>query len=595
MFTDTASTTGISMNDPGGRTGGWLKASERGNASEPLVGAAIGVGMTAEAAERGGADFLLALNAGRYRVMGAASLAAMLPLDDANRFTDRFARREILDRVDIPVFFGASVFEPRLDIGSLISSLIEAGYDGIANFPSSIHFDGRFRRAVEEAGIGYSRECELVATAREAGLTTFGYAKTRGEIEQMLAVGVDILCLNFGWNAGGARPVAQAFTLEEAIGRARRIFAEVRQVRPDITCVVEGGPIVNPGDMYRICRDSRADGYVGGSTLDRMPLEMSVMQKTSAFKAFNLLQQSHAVQSRETARAARMAGIVGQSDFVSRLLDRLVRVAATNLPVLIVGEPGLGRVAMARSLHALSGRRGPLTVVNPQGTEGPLEELLFGAEAAFGRTRRSGLLEARDATIVIENAGSMDAAMQDRLIDLFERGESERVGGSRSYQASARLVLIAQSGELRSALSERLKPGAVEVWPLRDRPEDIPAYARLYLGGVGEQRQGGGFEITPDGYRTLFAHSWPENTKELRQVLEQAILLASGSQIGSAEFEAVIAKATSNAGAGVLGGERDWILDALRRHRFRRGETASSLGVSRKTLYNKMRQHGLLD
>jgi predicted TIM-barrel enzyme/DNA-binding NtrC family response regulator len=563
--------------------------------AEPLVGAAIGVGMTAEAAERGGADFLLALNAGRYRVMGAASIAAMLPLDDANAFTDRFARREILDRVDVPVFFGAAAFDPRLDIDRLISGLIEAGYDGVANFPTSIHFDGRFRRAIEEAGIGFSRECELLAAAREAGLTTFGYAKTRGEIEQMLAAGIDILCLNFGWNAGGARPVAQAFTLDEAIGRARRIFAEVRQVRPDITCVVEGGPIVNPDDMYRVCRDARADGYVGGSTLDRMPLEMSVMQKTSAFKAFNLLQQSNAVQSRETARAARVAGIVGQSDFVSRLLDRLVRVAATNLPVLIIGEPGLGRTTMARSLHALSGRRGPLTIVNPQSTDGPLEELLFGAEAAFGRTRRSGLLEARDATIVIENAGSMDAVLQDRLMDLFERGETERIGGSRSYQASGRLVLIAQADELRPALSERLKPGIVDVWPLRDRPEDIPAYARLYLGGVGEQRQAGGFEITPDGYRTLFAHACPENTKELRQVVEQAVLLADGPQIGSAEFRAVIAQAASNAEPGTPRGEREWILDALRRHRFRRGETASFLGVSRKTLYNKMRQHGLLD
>jgi predicted TIM-barrel enzyme len=123
-----------------------------------LVGGAIGVGMTAEAAERGGADFLLALSAGRYRVMGAASLAALLPLGEANRFTDTFARREILDRVAVPVFFGASCFDPATDLSALVAQVKAAGYHGIANFPTAIHFDGRFRRALEEVGIGFARE-----------------------------------------------------------------------------------------------------------------------------------------------------------------------------------------------------------------------------------------------------------------------------------------------------------------------------------------------------------------------------------------------------------------------------------------------------
>jgi len=117
-----------------------------------LVGAAIGVGMTAEAAERGGADFLLALSAGRYRVMGAASLAALLPLGAANSFTDGFARREILDRVSIPVFFGASCFDPSEDLDELVDRVRAAGYSGIANFPTATHFDGSFRDALDGAG-----------------------------------------------------------------------------------------------------------------------------------------------------------------------------------------------------------------------------------------------------------------------------------------------------------------------------------------------------------------------------------------------------------------------------------------------------------
>lgn len=567
---------------------------------EPLVGAAIGVGMTAEAAERGGADFLLALNAGRYRVMGATSIAAMLPLNNANRFTDHFARREILDRVGVPVFFGASAFDPKLDLRAFVAELAAAGYHGIANFPTSIHYDGRFRRALEEAGLGYSREVELLGEAQRQGLATFGYAKSRKEIQHLLEIGVDILCLNFGWNAGGTRAVAQAFTLEEAADRARRIFSEVRQASPQTICVFEGGPIVSPDDMYRVCRDARADGYVGGSTLDRMPLEISVMQKTSAFKAFSVLQQADAAQSRETMRAARLTGIAGQSKAVARLLEQVVKLSGTNLPILIVGERGLGRTTLARSLHALANRKGGLAVLNGAEREVPPAELLFGAEADFGRVRRNGALDAREATVVVENAGALDEAAQQHILSWLERGETERVGGSRSHTPQGRLVLIASpedlaEGRLAEALAARLQPGRIDVLPLRDRPEDIPAHARAYLEAIGEARQLGPLEISADGYRVLFAHGWQENTRELRRVVEQAAVLNEGRVIGSQVLRAVIEAADGAQGTTTPLAEKDWILDALRRHRFRRGETATFLGISRKTLYNKMRRAGLLD
>lgn len=556
--------------------------------------------MTAEAAERGGADFLLVLNAGRYRVMGAPSIAAMLPLDNANRFTDRFARREILDQVSIPVFFGASSFDPTLELERFVAGIAASGYQGIANFPTSIHYDGRFRRALEEAGLGYAREVEMLRLARKVGLATFGYAKTRGEIQSVLEAEVDVLCLNFGWNAGGTRAVAQAFTLEEAANRAQRIFSSVRQARADTICVVEGGPIVNPEDMYRVCHGAKADGYVGGSTLDRMPLEDSVMQKTSAFKAFGVLQQADAAQSRETIRAARLAGITGQSGAVARLLEQLVRLSATSLPVFVVGERGLGRTMLARSLHALGGRRGPLTVLNAGDGEVPLEELLFGAEPDFGRVRRRGALDARDGTVIVENAGELGEVAQQHLLAWLERGAIEPVGGTRSYSPQGRLVLIATETELverrlAGELAERLRSGRIDVQPLRDRPEDIPAHARLYLEAIGEARQMGTPEISADGYRVLFAHDWQENTRELRRVVEQAAVISDGRAIGSDILRSIIDASHGPGETGEPLAEKDWILDALRRHRFRRGETATFLGISRKTLYNKMRRAGLLD
>lgn len=573
-------------------------ARGRMTGGEPLVGAAIGIGIMAEAAERGGADFLLALNAGRYRVMGAASIAAMLPLADANRFTDVFARREILDRVGIPVFFGAAACDPRLELGAFMAEVAQAGYHGVANFPTVTHFDGGFRQALEEAGLGYGREVAMLKEARRHGLVAFGYAKTRAEIEQVLTAEVDVVCLNFGWNAGGARSVAQAFTLEEAADRARRIFQQIRQARPATICVVEGGPIVNPDDMYRVCRDAKADGYVGGSTLDRLPLEVSVMQVTSAFKAVGALKEADQAQRREVARAARLAGVAGQSAAINALLDKLVRLAATSLPVLIQGERGLGRTALARAIPAIERRSGAVVVCNP-GHESPgLEELLFGREADFGRVVRNGALETVRGSVIVLEANELPRAIQLRLADWLERGAFERLGGGRPVVAQARIVLVARpdgAARLEPELLRHFGASTLDVPPLRDRPEDIAACARLVLEAINAGSGGRGLDISADGIRALFAHSWPENARELRQVIEKAAIAADGQLLGSAEILAAIDVAAVEGPSAKPMAEKDWIVDALRRNRFRRGATAAFLGVSRKTLYNKMRRHGLLE
>lgn len=562
-----------------------------------LVGGAIGVGMTAEAAVRGGADFLLALNAGRYRVMGAASLAALLPLSNSNQFTDQFARREILDRVSVPVLFGASCFDPSTSPEQLVRHACDVGYQGIANFPSSIHFDGRFRQLLEEADLGFEHEARMLALARRQGLLTFGYAKTRAEIALLMDAGVAMICLNFGWNAGGVQSVAQSFTIAEAADRARRIFTSIRNRSPDTLCFVEGGPIISPDDMFRVCDEASADGYVGGSTLDRVPLEISVTERTSAFKAFGLLKQANTAQSRELGRAARIAGIVGQSEFVLGVLEQVTRLAGTRIPALICGEPGLGRGAIARALHPLSGRNGPLVTLratNPQATP---EALLFG-EAR----RRQGVLAKPDATVVIENADALPASVQRRLADWLEQDMvNTGLPAPAMPDHGARLVLVCTvdaGGEpdLVPALAQCLQAGRIEIPPLRERPEDVPALARHRLAILG-----GGQQISADGYRLLLAHGWPGNTPELRSVIDRAALHSEGRTIGSAALSAAIGPATSpdttddDPQPTQPLTERDWLLDALRRNRFRRGDTAAYLGVSRKTLYNKMRRMGLLE
>ena len=538
---------------------------------EILVGAAIGLGMTARAAADGGADFLLALSAGRLRVMGAPSLAAMLPIRDSNAFTDEFARGEILERVAIPVFFGAAACDPRLSVTALLGHIRDAGYQGVANFPTVIHYDGAFRAALEQSGLGFTREVEMLRAAPRFGLATLGYAKTRAEVDALIGAGVERLCLNFGWNSGGNQGVPSGVPLDQAAERARRVFAHVRRRAPGTLCLVEGGPIIDPGHLLQVCDTSRADGYVGGSTLDRLPLEMSVMQTTSAFKTAALLRA-------EPAEAAgRLPGLAGRSQAIRQLAARVVRLVATDLPILVEGEPGTGRTTIARAIHQASGRAGSITFLDAR------EDI---APRLFREGEPAALLALRQSTVVIENADALPPTLRARLADWTERGSFERFAKAGERVPRARLVFTHPAGG--EALARSLSAQRLVLPPLRDRMEDLPLLARAMLRGA----QRGSAELEPAALRLLMARSWPGNLRELAEVLARAATEGPGGRITLAALEAQLGP------AGVIGlvpqgDERAWILDALRRHRFRRGEAAAFLGISRKTLYNRMRRLGL--
>lgn len=538
---------------------------------ELIVGAAMGLGMTARAAADGGADFLLALSAGRLRVMGAPSLAAMLPIRDSNAFTDEFARQEILDRVGVPVFFGAAACDPRLPVEALLRRIREAGYQGVANFPTAIHHDGAFRAALERAGLGFGREVAMLRAARAMGLATLGYAKTREEVDAMLDAGIERLCLNFGWNSGGSRGVPSGVPLDQAAERARRVFRHVRRLAPATLCFVEGGPIIDPGHLLEVCDASRADGYVGGSTLDRLPLEMSVMQTTSAFKTAGLLRDS------AVPEAAQLPGLVGRSRAARQLSARIARLVATDLPILVEGEPGAGRTTIARAIHQASGRAGSLTFLDAQ------EDI---APRLFGEGGPAALLASRHSTVVIEGADALPPRLRARLADWIERGSFERFAKPGERAPRARLVLTHPPGG--EALARALSAQRLLVPPLRDRMEDLPLLVRAMLRAT--QRPTA--QPDPTALRLLMTQSWPGNLRQLAEVLARAATEAPDGRVTLAALEAQLGL-TSAPAPSEPADERAWILDALRRNRFRRGETAAFLGLSRKTLYNRMRRLGL--
>jgi len=577
-----------------------LFGAGRRQAGDLLVGAAIGVGRAATAAERGGADFLLALNAGRFRVRGASSLAAMLPLADANRETLDFTRGEILGRVAIPVFFGACAMDPDLDLRAFARGLAQEGVAGVANFPSAIHYGGRLRAALEAAGLGFGREVEMLEAAKRAGLATFGYAKTRADVDALIAASIDILCVNFGWNAGGTLGFEESVGLDEAAERARLLLRRVRRLSPGTLCVVEGGPIVSPEQMYQVCSQAGADGYVGGSTLDRLPFEISVMQSTSAFKTAAWVGARAQANQVLGERMPGFAGLVGRSPAFRELMATIGRVAASDLPVLIVGEAGAGKSLAARAIHAAGPRRrGPIVAIEGTEDADEIEARLFGREAQDGRPRRIAAVETADSTAIVERIEHLGPRLQARLASWLESGHFERVGGHEALRARARLIAttsteplrLAAEGKLRDDLLARLLPARVDLPALRDRLEDLPILARYLLAAL----PGTPSALEPDAYRVLLRHPWPGNLRELRAVLERCVLRARGQPIAADMVVAAIAGTGARTAAASPDDERGWILEGLRRNRFRRAATAEFLGLSRKTLYNKMRRYAIAD
>lgn len=557
--------------------------SER--SGEILVGAAIGLGMTARAAVQGGADFLLALNAGRLRVMGAPSNAAMLPIRDSNSFTDDFARHEIVGRVAVPVFFGACVMDPTLDIDELVKQIKSAGYDGVANFPTVIHYSGRLRAAIERAGLGFGREAQLLAAARAEGLATLGYAKTRKDVELLLESRVDMLCVNFGWNAGGSLGITGAPSIPAVTDHARRLIMTIKRKQPECLCFVEGGPVVLPKDAIAVCDGSGADGYIGGSTLDRLPLEMSVMQTTSAFKGANLLRNEQVHAIREQSRIGGIAGLIGQSEAIARLVDMVARMARSELSVCIAGEPGSGKTTVARALHVASRSPGPLLVLDAGDPE--IEAKLFGEIGP-------GLLQTRDGHLVIENIEKLGFATTDRVRQWVERSIFERFLPQASRPAHVRLIVTTSLLDpLADERVARLAPHVIQVPPLRTRLEDVPLLARAILTTQRRGQDQRSATILPDGMRELLRHGWPGNVRELAGLLARATAAAPAGGIDGATILKLLGKAGQERFDLRKTDERAWIMEALLRNRFRREQTAQALGLSRKTLYNKMRRYGL--
>ena len=253
---------------------------------EPIVGGGAGTGLSAKCEEAGGIDLIVIYNSGRYRMAGRGSLAGLMAYGNANEIVLDMAR-EVLPVVKrTPVLAGVNGTDPFLIVDSFLRKLIDLGFSGIQNFPTVGLFDGTIRAQLEETGMGYGLEVEVVRKAREMDLLTTPYVFSEENARDMAGAGADIIVCHLGLTTGGAVGARTAVGLEETIPRIESWAKAARGVNPEVLVLCHGGPIATPQDASYVLRKAKGcNGFYGASSMERLPTEAALTEITRKFKA----------------------------------------------------------------------------------------------------------------------------------------------------------------------------------------------------------------------------------------------------------------------------------------------------------------------
>lgn len=250
-----------------------------------LLGVGAGTGITAKFSEKGGADMLIIYNSGRYRMAGRGSLAGLMAYGDANKIVVEMAS-EVLPVVQhTPVLAGVNGTDPFRVMSVFLNELKDMGFNGVQNFPTVGLIDGVFRQNLEETGMGYDLEVEMIRKAHELDLLTTPYVFDEVQAEKMAKAGADILVAHMGLTTKGTIGAQTALTLDDCVERIEKIIKAGRKVNPDILVIAHGGPIAEPEDAaYVISKTEGIDGFFGASSIERFAAEVGIKTQTEAFK-----------------------------------------------------------------------------------------------------------------------------------------------------------------------------------------------------------------------------------------------------------------------------------------------------------------------
>lgn len=253
-------------------------------AGTPIIGGGAGTGLSAKCEEAGGIDLIVIYNSGRYRMAGRGSLAGLLAYGNANEIVCEMAHEVLPVVKHTPVLAGVNGTDPFMIRDEFLQRLITLGFSGVQNFPTVGLIDGTFRANLEETGMGYALEVEMIERAHALDLLTTPYVFNEAEARTMTKAGADIVVCHFGLTTGGAIGAETALTLADCVAPLNAWAAAAHSVNPDVIVLCHGGPIATPDDAQFILRQCPGcNGFYGASSMERLPTEAALTETTRRF------------------------------------------------------------------------------------------------------------------------------------------------------------------------------------------------------------------------------------------------------------------------------------------------------------------------
>ncbi|KAH0593807.1 hypothetical protein MHUMG1_08558 [Metarhizium humberi] len=252
---------------------------------KPIVGAGAGIGLSAKFIEEGGGDLIIIYNSGRFRMAGRGSLAGLMPYGNANDVVLDMANEVLPIVKSTPVIAGVCGTDPLRNMAFFLKQLHDMGFSGVQNFPTVGLIDGQFRANLEETGMSYDLEVDMIAMAHKMGLLTTPYVFNPRESEKMTRAGADVLVAHMGLTTSGSIGATSGKTMDECVTLIQEIRDAAVAINPDVIVLCHGGPIASPDDaQYVLSRTTGIHGFYGASSMERLPVETAIADITRDFK-----------------------------------------------------------------------------------------------------------------------------------------------------------------------------------------------------------------------------------------------------------------------------------------------------------------------
>lgn len=256
---------------------------------KPIIGGGAGIGLSAKCAEAAGLDFIVIYNSGRYRMAGRSSMAGLMPYGDANAIVIEMVNETLPILDHTPLVAGVCATDPFRVIPKFVEQLKELGCAGVQNYPTVCLFEGVMRANLEETGLGFDKEVEMVAVAHALDLLTVAYVASEPEARAMAEAGADILVPHMGLTTAGMIGAETAMTLDRAVENIDRLAKVGKETREDVIVLCHGGPISGPEDVAHVLATTRyATGFLGASSMERIPTEIAMVSHMQRFTMLDL-------------------------------------------------------------------------------------------------------------------------------------------------------------------------------------------------------------------------------------------------------------------------------------------------------------------